>query len=130
MSISRRVFGGLFVIFFILQFSTIALGTDLNAKDVNTIKKFEGEFVSVTGLIYSTHTARSGKVRFLNFGPDYRTAFTVVIFTGDLNNFLSKVGDPTTYYNNMRVRVEGRVKMYRGKPEIIANSPDQITVIK
>lgn len=118
------------VILFLFYLTPPAWGTELSANDINVIKKHEGEFVTVTGNVYSTYKAPSGKVRFLNFGPDHRTAFTVVIFTSDLNKFTSVVGEPTEYYKDKKVKVEGRVKLYKGKPEIIANSPDQIAVIK
>ena len=106
-----------------------AQSSEIKANDLNELIKNDGEFVTVTGLVESTLIAKSGKVRFLNLGKNYRTAFTVVIFTGDLDKFTSKIGEPTQYYKNKKITVNGRIKIYKGKPEIIANSPDQITIV-
>jgi hypothetical protein len=108
---------------------TSAWGNELPAEDVQAIMLHEGEYASVIGTVVSTHIAKSGKVRFLNFGPDYRKAFTVVIFTSDLDKFMSKIGEPTKYYLNKKVKVDGRIKIYQEKPEIIANNPSQIEII-
>lgn len=130
MNIYKKFFSITIIFLFLIQLSTLVWGAEIKATDVETIKKNEGEFVSIIGDVYSTYKAPSGKVRFINFGPDHRSAFTVVIFTSDLNKFTSTVGEPTTYYKGKRVKVEGRIKMYKGKPEIIVNSPDQIIIIK
>lgn len=130
MKMNKILFIIAIVLVFLCQPIIAAQAAELNATDVDAIKKHEGEFATVVGDIHSTYKAPSGKVRFLNFGPDYRTAFTVVIFTSDLSKFMSDVGEPTTYYKGKRVKVEGRIKMYKGKPEIIANSPDQIVILK
>jgi len=97
----------------------------LNGSEPEKIKKFVGQMVAVEGVVMDSHIARSGKVRFLNFGPEYKTAFAVVIFTGDLKNFKS-IGEPTEYYLGKRVVVSGRIKIYKGRPEIIVENPRQI----
>jgi len=130
MNIYKKFFSITIIFLLLIQLSALVWGAEIKATDVEAIKKSEGEFVSIIGDVYSTYKAPSGKVRFLNLGPDYRTAFTVVIFTSDLNKFISTVGEPTTYYKDKKVKVEGRIKLYKGKPEIIANSPDQIVIIK
>jgi DNA/RNA endonuclease YhcR with UshA esterase domain len=58
-----------------------------------------------------------------------RTAFTCVIFTGDLKNF-ETVGEPTEYYLKKKVTVSGIVKIYEGRPEIILKNPSQIVIQK
>lgn len=118
------------VLFFSLIVNGLAWGIELTAEDINTIRNYEGEYISVVGTVMSTHTAKSGKVRFLNLGPNYKTAFTAVIFTSDLNKFTSTIGEPTVYYMNKKVKIQGRIKMYKGKPEIILNTPEQITIIR
>jgi len=106
-----------------------AVALDLPADDIQLIMMHEGEYASVIGTVVSTHIAKSGKVRFLNFGPDYRKAFTVVIFTSDLKKFMAKVGEPTQYYLRKKVKVSGQIKIYQNKPEIIAKDPSQIVVL-
>ncbi len=86
---------------------------ELPSDDVKTIMLHEGKYVTVVGTVASTYIAKSGKVRFLNFAEDYRTAFTVVIFTGDLSKFTATIGEPTEYYRNKKVKVTGKVSIYR-----------------
>lgn len=117
------------IIAILLGISLNVWAAEINANNISELIKNEGEFVTVTGIVESTYIPKSGKVRFLNLGPDYRTAFTVVIFTGDLDKFTSKIGEPTEYYKNKKIAVKGRIKLYQGKPEIIANSPDQISIL-
>ena len=64
----------------------------------------------------------------LNFGGDYRTDFTAVIFRKDLAR-LSREGLllPVTGYRDRRVVVTGNVKEYNG-PEVIIESADQIAL--
>ncbi len=119
---------GCLIVLFI--FLTPAWSAELPAEDIQLLMAHEGEYISVVGTVVTTHIGKSGKVRFLNFGPDYRKAFTVVIFTSDLNKFTSKIGEPTKYYANKKVKVDGRIKIYQKKPEIIVNDPSQIKIIE
>ncbi|MCL5036456.1 MAG: hypothetical protein M1269_04975 [Chloroflexi bacterium] len=97
--------------------------------DPKLIAQFEGQKVEVEGVIVDTHIAKSGKVRFLNFSQDWKNSFTVVIFTGDLDEFMKQVGEPTRYYLGKRVIVTGKIKVYQGRPEIIVKRPDKIKVL-
>jgi len=81
---------------------------------------------SVRGRVIDTY--QSSKCTFLNFGNDYKTDFTIVIFKKSLGEFTKEGIDPVTYYKNKVVMATGRIKEYNG-PEIIANSPYQIEVI-
>ncbi|MBI4727561.1 hypothetical protein HY768_10170 [candidate division TA06 bacterium] len=82
-----------------------------------------GEYATVAGTIVAAHN--SGKACFLNFHPNYRIYFTAVIFASSFNRFPSS---PERYYLNKRVQVTGRIKEYKGKPEIILNDPSQISI--
>lgn len=82
-----------------------------------------GEYVTVEGTVVAAYN--SGKACFLNFHPNYRIYFTAVIFASSFNRFPS---NPERYYLNKRVQVTGRIKEYKGKPEIILNDPSQITI--
>lgn len=113
-----------------LAVATAVKAEDLAAENVDGLLKRNGEFTTVVGRIVGTHVAASGKVRFFNFSSDYKKGFTLVIFTGDLPAFTSAVGEPTKFYLMKKVRVQGRVKIYDGKPEIILQSPEQIEVLE
>ncbi len=62
---------------------------------------------------------------FLNFHDDYRSTFTVAIPKDAFANFPQP---PEQMYANQQISVLGRVKMYKGKPEIVVANPKQITV--
>lgn len=49
--------------------------------------------------------------------------FYVVIFPDDLGNFALFGIDPAAYYGGRLVEVTGRLKMYKGTPEIILSHP-------
>jgi len=82
---------------------------------------------TVRGRVLSTY--KSAKCVFLNFGRDYKTDFTVVIFNNALSAFYNKGIDPQSFYSGKVVEVSGRIKEYNG-PEIIVNSPYEIEIVE
>lgn len=66
------------------------------------------------------------KVILLNLGANYPNhRLVVAIFEGDWHNFPYQ---PAEYLKNKEICVKGKLILYKGKPEIIVKSPDQITV--
>lgn len=66
------------------------------------------------------------KVNYLNFDNKFpKQSFTAVIFPKDAEKF-----DDLNTYKNKNARVKGKVHLYKGKPQIIVNSPEQIQIIK
>jgi DNA/RNA endonuclease YhcR with UshA esterase domain len=64
------------------------------------------------------------KVNYLNFDKKYPDqTFTAVIFPKDAENF-----NDLYAYKNKNVRVKGKIELYRGKPQIIINTPEQIEI--
>jgi hypothetical protein len=60
---------------------------------------------------------------FLNFDKRYPDQiFTLVIWGGDR----SKFGDPETVYRGKRACVTGKISVFKGVPEVVANEPAQI----
>jgi micrococcal nuclease len=90
----------------------------------NEADKYYGQYVIIEGTIVDTYN--SGKACFLNFHPDWQQYFTVVIFACDFPNFPEL---PEVYYLGKKVQVIGIIKEYKGKPEIIVKTPDQIRVV-
>lgn len=82
-----------------------------------------GQTVAVEGRVVDTY--RSAKVIFLNFSPD-RDEFKVVIFEDDWDKWPQS---PDELYYGKNVRVTGEVELYKGAPEVIVESPDQIELI-
>jgi len=88
--------------------------------------KYIGQIRTVKGRVLNTY--QSSKCVFLNFGSDYKSDFTVVIFNNALAAFTKQAINPVNFYQNKLVEVSGRVREYNG-PEIIVNTPYEIQVI-
>ena len=84
---------------------------------------YYNQYVIIEGIIINTFN--SGIVCFLNFHPDYQYC-TAVIFACDLPGF---AGPPDTYYLGRKVQIIGIIKEYKGSPEIIVKTPDQIKIL-
>ena len=84
---------------------------------------YYNQYVIIEGTIVDTYN--SGIVCFLNFHTNYQY-FTAVIFACDLPGFPYP---PDTYYLDKKVQIIGIIKEYRGSPEIIIKTPDQIKIL-
>jgi DNA/RNA endonuclease YhcR with UshA esterase domain len=92
-------------------------------------KNHIGETVSVCGQVVSAHYAArtKGNPTFLNLDEPYpNQIFTILIWGSDRDKF----GNPETRFQNKKVCVTGVIKDYRGKPEIVAEQPNQIQLQK
>jgi endonuclease YncB( thermonuclease family) len=83
-----------------------------------------GKYVSIEGKIVLTHN--SGKACFLNFHNNWTRYFSLVIFDNVFHRFPEK---PEKFYQDKFVRVSGKIKMFRGRPEMVLDSPRQIEII-
>jgi len=66
-----------------------------------------------------SHFRKSNKVIVLRIDDD----MDIVIFKGDWGNFNFFNIEPESYYVGQPVEVIGRVKLYKGRPQIIVNHP-------
>lgn len=83
-----------------------------------------GQTVTVEGSVSEVHTARSGSATFIDMGGSYpNNAFTGVIFAQDM----ATVGDVSGLAGKT-VDINGEVRLYHDKPEILVTSREQITV--
>ena len=87
--------------------------------------RYIGLLMSVTGKVVNVHAGP--KAFHLNFGKDFRTDFTAVIFRKDLSRLLQEGIQPVTEYDGRFVEVTGVLKAYKG-PEIIVESADQLVL--
>lgn len=92
----------------------------------NEAHKHVNQIRTVKGKVLNTYD--SGKTVFLNFGSDYKTDFTVVIFKDSLKYFQDKGINPLSFYRKKTIQVTGKIKEYNG-PEIIVNTPGEIEII-
>lgn len=83
---------------------------------------YNGKTVTVKGFVADVY--KSDKVAYLNFVEKYpNNPFTAVIFASKFEDF-----PDIAKYKNKDVDVTGRVSFFKGKPQIILNSPSQIKV--
>jgi DNA/RNA endonuclease YhcR with UshA esterase domain len=100
--------------------ATAAFAETISVTDVGT---HVGQTVTVEGVVSGVYTARSG-VTFIDMGGPYpNNLFAGVIFSEDM----AKVGD-VSGLTGKTVDLSGTIKLYKGKPEIILKSGDQIKV--
>lgn len=84
-------------------------------------KAHVGQTVTIEGPVGNVSTARSG-MTFIDIGGRYPdNAFAAVIFSDDSGKFAD-----VKALNGKVVDVTGAVTLYRGKPEIVLKSADQM----
>lgn len=92
----------------------VAVITPLEAQDYN------GKTVTVKGFVADIY--QSEKVAYLNFVKKFPdNPFTAVIFARQFEDF-----PDINKFRGKDVEVTGRVSIYKGKPQIILNSPSQL----
>jgi len=87
------------------------------------------KIVTVEGDIVRTYYARDskGQPTFLNFHDPYEGYFVAVIWGDDRVKFPP---NPESYYLYKKVRIKGKIEIYKGDPEIILRQPSQIWVVE
>lgn len=85
-----------------------------------------GEYAAVKGTVLSVKKGASAT--FLNFGPP-KKGFTAVIFAKSYAGFKRRSIDPASYAGRS-VEITGEVSLYKGRPQMIVSSPDQIRPVK
>lgn len=87
------------------------------------VSKHIGEMVTVKGKVDEVHTSNKGNM-FLNFGWHHpQQALTAFIPVKNAAMF------PTApELQGKTVEVSGSVKLYKGKPEIVLESPEQLNI--
>jgi len=87
--------------------------------------------VKITGTICSSEISDNSKVIFLNFGKNFNTSLSAVIYDFDVHSFIAAgIDNPQAYFKNKKVVLQGVVRIANGKPEIVINSPKQIKIIE
>ncbi len=121
---SRRVSALSMLAFALLAASSVLAQKALTATEA---KGHVGEQATVCGKVVSTRWAESsrGSPTFLNFDQPYPDqVFTLLIWGNDRLKF----HNPETTYRGKRVCVTGKISVFKGVPEVIANDPSQIKV--
>ena len=84
-----------------------------------------GKRITVQGTIVLGHN--SGTACFLNFHRNFTRYMSIAIFENSFRRFPFQ---PEKFYLNKTIRVTGEIRKYKGRSEIIVNSPRQIEIVK
>ena len=91
-------------------------------------KKHVGENATVCGLVVDVHFASGSKglPTFVNLDKPYpNQIFTVLIWGDDLPRFTENPAK----WQGRKICATGTISEYRGSPEIVASSKDQVTIV-
>jgi len=103
---------------------------DLQAENLVQLISHTSQYVRVTGTVSSIDISEKSKIIFINFGKSYNTSLSAMIYDENISSFISAgIDDPSEYFKNKTVTIEGIVRISNGKPEMIISSPDQIKVV-
>ena len=89
-------------------------------------KDHVGERATVCGVAATIHYAAQSKgaPTFINLDKPYpNPVFTILIWGEDLTKF-----DKPASWEGQRICATGTISLYRGRPEIVARSSNQITI--
>jgi DNA/RNA endonuclease YhcR with UshA esterase domain len=107
---------------FLFIISTNFAQEKISAKDA---ADYIGDTVTVVDTVNEVYLSKSG-IYFLNMGDQFsNNAFTAVIFKSDA----SKFHDIKSLEGKV-IEVTGRVKFYRGKPEIVVEEREQVNELR
>ncbi len=98
----------------------------IQSSDVAKLLEMVGAQVIVEGVVQRIGKDDASGIHFLNFSES-RGGFVVVIFPKSLPAFEGI--DIQTAYRGQLVRVEGRLSLYEGQPQIILKTPTEIRVV-
>ena len=112
-------------IFLILAAELSYSQTEIN---VDSASNHEGEIVKICTMIYGGKFLESSKsqLTFLDAGAAYPNQKLTVLIWGNKRSNFKKA--PEVFYKDKNVCIVGKIEIYKGKSEIIANSEDQITI--
>ncbi|MGH8151097.1 MAG: S1/P1 nuclease [Steroidobacteraceae bacterium] len=87
----------------------------------SAVLAYVGQRVTVRGAVADVHITRAG-VTFIDMGGRYpENTFTAVIFAANAARF-----PDVAALGGRAVEITGMVRLYRGKPEIVLRSPEQL----
>jgi hypothetical protein len=99
-----------------------AIAASIPTIDIKQASSYEGKTVRICDKVYLSSSNR--QPTFLDMGDYYpNSPLTVVIFGESRSNFSNT---PEIYYVNKQVCITGKIQIYKGKPEIIADDQKQI----
>lgn len=105
--------------------------SNIDAENFIQIFNYTSKQVKITGTVCSSQITDHSKVIFLNFGKNFKTSLSAVIYDFDVHSFIDAgINKPEAYFKNKKVMLEGIIRISDGKPEIVINSPKQIKILE
>ena len=102
-----------------------AIGKYKKGIDINEVKNHLGKEVAVCSKVYSIRS--TDKITQISLGDDFpNNPLTVIIFGNSYTKFKTNPGE---LFANKNICVIGKIEDYKGKPQIIVNSPEDITIL-
>ncbi|MCA9215179.1 MAG: hypothetical protein KDB27_19055 [Planctomycetales bacterium] len=95
----------------------------LKAQNLVQLRQNVGEHVTVSGTVARATKSSTGH-QFLNFQA---SELSVVCLAADAKNFTK--GSIVDLYKNKTIEIEGKLELYKNKPQIKITSPDQIRLV-
>ena len=111
---------------FVVAFLLVLFETSYAANIIrwNEAHKYYGRWVTIEGKILSTEN--TGKVCFLNFGPNKQDNVVVLIFRTSFHRFPP---NPQDFYYGKDVLVTGKIQKYKGIISITVPDKSQIEIV-
>lgn len=86
-------------------------------------KNYIGKPATVCGTVAGIFTSDKSGITFISMGADYpKNTFTIVVFKDAVAKFSYRLST----LKNKSICVTGKIKNYKGKPEIVADNESQI----
>lgn len=82
---------------------------------------------TIRGKVEKTYD--SGAIILLSLGKNYNTAFTIGIFDDARQFFYIKNINPAVFYTGKTIEISGRIRQFKGRPEMIVSIPEEITIL-
>jgi DNA/RNA endonuclease YhcR with UshA esterase domain len=87
--------------------------------------------VVIEGTIDKAEWSKSGKVMIATFEGGAETKLQAVLFVANREKFDSAFsGDVSKALTGAKVKIKGKLKDYKGSPEVVMDKPDQITIVE
>jgi DNA/RNA endonuclease YhcR with UshA esterase domain len=102
----------------------------IQASDLATLKSKVGEIVAVEGVVERASWSASKKVMNIYF-KDARDGFMCAVFEKNKEKVDAGFeGDAAAKLGGAKIRVTGKIGMFRERPQILIDKPEQVTILE
>lgn len=131
LNMKKFVLTSLFLFAICVNYAAMSANTlTIKAENLVDVYSHTSQYARIEGEISHCEVTDKSKVIFLNFGRNFNTSLSAVIYNTDIPAFVEAgINEPDKYFANKKVVLEGIVRISDGKPEVIINTPSQIKII-